>query len=323
MADQQPIQPTIDAYGRYARASNLADHLELLCLLGKSLSRSGLADLISDRAWVAKMEELFDVPALEMRGEFEDPSEEEAAATADDPGSVQADRVFNVLGERAELLGGLYPFEIADELKMRAGVDPRKSPYVALLAITLAHAHRINVDHDPTRVLEASVVLALACRGLQAVDVAAAARDGDDFPATVERAAEAVDLRARPATVITMTHANDEGVDTLAHLPWGDLRIGAWGFLGQATCEKSDGWPAKIREPSQEHWKSMLNLGIIPFAFLAVPHHVEPPQFAKLVGDAGRMVLDRIRLARYREDVSEAEAEIVSAVLDVGAEVIA
>jgi hypothetical protein len=318
-----PIQPTIDAYGTFARASNLADHLELLCLMGQSLNRKGLADVISDRSWVVKMEELFDVPAPELREDFEDPSEEEAAATADEPGTVQANRVFDILDERVELLGDLYPFEVGDQLGLKDGVIPRESPYIALLAITLAHAHGVEIDENPTQVLETAVVLALAQRGLKAVDVAGVSRVGHSFAVTVERAAEAVELRARPSAVVTMTHANDEGVDALAHLPWGDLRIGAWAFLGQATCERSDGWPAKIREPSQELWKRMLSLGAAPFAFLAVPHHVEPSQFSKLAEDHGRLVLDRIRLARYRVDVTAEETAIVDAILDVGAEALA
>lgn len=318
-----PIQPTIDAYGRYARASNLADHLELLCLLDEGLNRNGLADVISDRAWIAKMEELFDIPKPPPRGEFEDPSEEEAAATADEPGTVQADRVFDVLGERAELLGEHYPFEIGEELELRDGVDPRNSPYVALLAITLAHAHKLEVAHDPTQLLEEAVVTALRLRGLKAVDVAAAGREGGGFPETAKRAAVAVGLQAAPETVITMVNANDEKVDSLAHFPWGDLRPGAWTFLGQATCGESDTWSKKMAEPSDETWRLMLKVGVAPFAFLAVPHHVELHQLAKMVQDQKRLVLDRLRLARYRDDVTTEEAVIVDAVLEVGAEALA
>lgn len=319
----QPIQPTIDAYGRYARASNLADHLELLCLLGQGLNRKGLADVISDRAWIAKMEEHFDVPTPAPRGEFEDPSEEEAAATADEPGTVQADRVFDRLEERAELLGEHYPFTIGEELRLRDGVDPRRSPYVALLAITLAHAHKLEVAHAPTQLLEEAVVATLKLRGLEAVDVAAAGRGGGGFEETAKQAAVAVGLRAAPETVITMVNANDEKVDSLAHLPWGDLRPGAWAFLGQATCGESDTWSKKMGEPSDETWRLMLKVGVMPFVFLAVPHHVELHHLAKMVQDKKRLVLDRLRLARYREDVTAEETMIVDAVLEVGAEALA
>jgi hypothetical protein len=319
----QPIQATIDAYGTYARASNLADHLELSCLLGRVLSRTDLADLINDRAWVAKMQEHFEGPAPEVRSEFDDPPEEDEAATTDEPGTVQADRVFNVLVERSELLGDQYPFEVEDQLTLRAGVEPRECPYIGLLSITIAHAHGIQAPHEPTQVLEAVVVEVLKTKGLRAVDVAATSREGGTFGEIVRKASEAVALRALPESVITMTHANDEGVDVLGHLPAGDLRVGAWAFLGQATCEKSDGWPAKIREPSVEMWKTMLNLGAQPFAFLAVPHHVERKQFTKLVRDETRLIFDRIRLAFGRDTVSDEEAAIVDAVLGAGVEQIA
>jgi len=55
----RPIQPAIDAYGRYARASNLADHVELLALQGERLTVNELADVIRDQGWTAKMHELF------------------------------------------------------------------------------------------------------------------------------------------------------------------------------------------------------------------------------------------------------------------------
>src|SRR5688500_9085277 len=95
------IQPSIDAYGRYARASSLADHLELLALLGQSLNRKGLADLISDRSWLVRMEdELFVDAPVENHGEFEEPSNEDGGATDDEPGVPQANRVFDILDER-------------------------------------------------------------------------------------------------------------------------------------------------------------------------------------------------------------------------------
>jgi hypothetical protein len=131
-----PIQPTIDAYGRYARASNLADHLELLALLGQQLSRSALADLVSNQAWVTKLDELFEGGSLEPRGDFEEPADEDGEAIGEEPGVAQASRVFDVLDERSDLLGDLYPFVVADDLRLNDSVTPRESPYVALIAIT-------------------------------------------------------------------------------------------------------------------------------------------------------------------------------------------
>jgi hypothetical protein len=269
------------------------------------------------------MEELFRAPAPQPRNEFEDPPEDEGAAIADGPGTKQANLVFDVLGERVDLLGDLYPFEISESVVLREDFNPRESPYVALLAITLAHAHKVAVEHAPTRLLEEGVVLALRNRGLTTVDVAAAGREAGGFAATARAAAGAVGLRAWPDEVITMVNANDEKVDCLGHLPWGDLRPGAWALLGQATCGESDTWPKKMAEPSVETWGLMLKVGVTPLAFLAVPHHVELHQLAKMVQDQKRLVLDRIRIARYREEVTAEELAVIEAVLDVGAEALA
>ena len=269
------------------------------------------------------MDELFEGSPLKERGDFDEPSEEDGAAVAEGPGIAQADRVFNVLDERLDLLGDLYPFEVADDLTLKQGVNPRESPYVALLAITLAHAHKVEVAVDPKQVLEAAVAVALSERGLEAVDVGAISREEQDFRKTVMRSGTEVGLQPTPHDAVTLVHANEEGVDALAHLPWGDFRPGAWTFVGQATCGKSDRWNAKIAEPRPEAWKGLLNVGVLPLPFLAVPHHVEPPHLAKLVQDNGSVVLDRIRLARYRREVSEDELRIVDAVLSVGAEELA
>ena len=318
-----PIQPTIDAYGRYARASNLADHLELLALLGHGLSRSALADLVADRSWIARLDELFEGGSVTSRGDFEEPADQDGEATGEQPGAAQASRVFDVLDERSDLLGDIYPFMVADDLTMKDDVDPLESPYVALLAITLAHAHDLETEHDPKRVLEDVVAAALATRGLEAINVGAVSRGGHDFRETVRRSGSAVGLQPTPTAAVTHTFANEEGVDTLAHLSWGDQRTGAWVFVGQATCSRSDRWSAKMGEPKPDSWKLLLNCGVLPLPFLAVPHHVEPPHWAKLVQDHGKLVLDRIRLARHRDEVTPPEAAIIEAVLNVGVEELA
>lgn len=321
------IQPSIDAYGRYARASSLADHLELLALLGQTLTRKALADLINDRSWLVRLDELFvDIP-VEKNGEFEEASDEDGGATDDEPGVPQANRVFDILDERVDLLGEFYPFIVEDKVTLRDDVDPRESPYVVLLAITLAHAHDVQLEDDPKQVLEDAVTAALAARGLLAVNVGAISRqvksEGLDFRETVARCGAAAALQPNPDGAITLKHANEEGLDALGHLPWGDHRSGAWVFIGQATCGRSDGWSGKIGQAKDHTWKLLLNVGVLPLAFLAVPHHVEPHHFGKLVQDSQKLVLDRIRLARYRAEVTQTEVKIVDAVLETGAETLA
>jgi hypothetical protein len=67
----------------------------------------------------------------------------------------------------------------------------------------------------------------------------------------------------------------------------------------------------------------MLNSGTLPLPFLAVPHHVEPVHWAKLIQDHRSVVLDRIRLTRFHGEVTAAECLIIDAVLDVGVETLA
>src|SRR5207244_1356139 len=122
--------------------------------------------------WTTKLEEHFVRGHEAPRGDFEDEDPEEESGMSDQPGMAQAKRVFNVLGEREEILGELYPFDVSDdEIRIKDGVDMRASSYIALLAITVAHAHGIEVPHDPTQVLEDTVALALRENGLAVSNV--------------------------------------------------------------------------------------------------------------------------------------------------------
>jgi len=324
--DSKPIAPAIDAYGTYARASSLADYLEISTLGGSRVDRAGLADLISDRSWIVKMDEHFTDPAPPApRDDFED-DEAGDGEIEDPPGAAQAGRVFDVLAERVELLGDDYPFDLSeDELSLKSGFDIRASSYVGILAITLAHAYpTTKPPHNPKKVLENTVTLALAERGFEAVNVGEISRKPKtDFRATVTQAGQLVGLRPTPTAAISNLKANEEGVDAIAHLPWGRHRAGSWVFIGQVTCARSDTWKKKAGEPSVTSWKAYLNVGIHPVAFLAVPHHVEARHLTKLVQDTDRLVLDRLGLTRFRPAVTDDEAAIVDAVLKAGVEPLA
>jgi hypothetical protein len=324
----RPVQPAIDAYGTYARASNLADYLELLALQGESLLESELEDLVRDREWVVRLEnELFIGPAAEPRDEFDDADPVTEGPAAENDGAPQSARVFDVLQQRGELLGEFYPFEVSNRVSLKAGVDVRQSNYVALLALTTAHAHKIEVRPnpgeapiDPKQVLEAVVVRALERLGLTCANVGEISRGAIDFRETVTRAGTAVGLSPTPLAAVSLTNANEEGVDALAHLALADQRAGHWVFIGQVTCGKSDTWKGKLDEPKAPDWKLYLNILVGPQGFLAVPHHVEAQHLTKLVQGGDRMVLDRIRLTRFSPGVSENELAIINAVLDAGTE---
>jgi hypothetical protein len=329
------IQPLVDVYGKYARASNLADYLELLAIHGEELLISQLADLIKDQGWTAKMKELFAVPpppppTPEEEAEDDLDEGEDAAAppgVGDEEGSPQARRVFDVLAERSDILGDLYPFDVSNKVALKTGTATEDSPYIALLTLTLAHAHSVEVQPDPAhpkvdpkQVLEAVVVGALSQLGLACVNVGEISRATNNFYATVMQAGTAIGLQPTPDAAISLKNANEEGVDALAHLARSDTRAGNWILIGQVTCAKSEEWKAKIAQPSGPDWESYLNVMVEPIGFLAVPHHVEANQLAKLVKGANRMVLDRLRLARFHAGVSQPEKQIIQAVIGVGVE---
>jgi hypothetical protein len=323
----RPIQPVIDAYGTYARASCLADYLELLALHGLAPAESELADLIRDQGWATKLDELFTEPPPPPREEFDDEDDLPPGSPSEDVGVPQAGRVFDVLSERAEILAELYPFELTTRLALRAGFDLTESPYVSLLAITSAHAHQVEVKPagavkaiDPKQAVEAVVVRTLETLELRCANVGEAARTEADFRATVTKVGQAVGLAPTPDAAVSLVNANEEGVDALAHLASTDARAGHWVLIGQVTCAKSDAWKRKLGEPSGPDWKAYLNVLVEPQGFLAVPHHVEGRQLTKLVHGGNRMVLDRLRLTRLSPGVSDEERSIIEAVLAVGVE---
>src|SRR5215204_4970469 len=116
----RPVQAAIDAYGTYARASNLADYVELLALQGETLTLSQLADLIRDQGWTTKMNELFTTVPAPHRQESEE--EDGPESIGEDEGVPQARRVFNILEQRGDVLGDLYPFELTTWLSLDSTV---------------------------------------------------------------------------------------------------------------------------------------------------------------------------------------------------------
>ena len=49
--------------------------------------------------------------------------------------------------------------------------------------------------------------------------------------------------------------------------------------------------------------------------FLAVPHHVERQTMEWLTGEGPAIVLDRLRLVRFKEEIKANELEIIRAVV--------
>ena len=309
------IEPRKDAYGADADTTHLADYLELLALAGRPLKRAGLSDYLGDLNWPVRSRELYHAAGPGTVGA--EPSEDELeSGPGVSPADEAAGRVFDLLAERHELLGVRYPF-VNDGLELTVvdsiGEDQRL--YLALLAITVAHHYDVAAPAVPEREFEAIVADAMAARGLLTVDMGEAGRTTPDFREAVRSAGEDIGVLPSPDSAPSREHANEEGVDTISHLSWGDTRPGHWLFIGQATCATSGEWRRKICEPKPRQWGPLLGSVIRPIAYLAVPHHMETHQMLDVSSREGSLVLDRIRLCRHLPSLRGSLRSILDAVL--------
>jgi hypothetical protein len=308
-----PIVADANAYGTYGRISALADFLEVCALKKLRVRKQQLADMIGDNGW--QLRDLMVNPSDEQDPDVsEDPEEDLPVALdlADDA----ADRVFSTIRERADILGSRYPFRIYGERVMvKAGVSLRRNPYIAVLAITVAHTFKLSSDPDPTKVLEDLVGDMLKKRLRLGINFGRIRRDTSPFLAAVEKACPAVKLKYSIPDLPISKRAQDENVDTIAHLHWGDRRPGTWCFIGQVTCAKSDDWEQKLDEPKPATWGPLLGVVPHPMVFLAVPHHVEEGYLEKLVSSQRGIVLDRLRLTMNMGEVAGDKRRLVRKML--------
>lgn len=291
-------------YGKYAEVTAIADYWETLALHGRAVSHAQMSDLIRDNDWNVRD---FFLMAGEGRSDAEDIEEPLDVATA----------VVATLDERSDMLGQLYPFGWEEERRLCVQIDdPKESGYVALLAITACHAYRIESPVAPHEVFEDTVVQVIAHDRLKAVNLGKHRRSEGTFEAALRVAGAEIDLNVAPEAAIRMAYAHDEGVDTICHLSWGDTRPGIWSMIGQVTCARSNDWRAKVRQAHPEPWRLLLSVGYPkPWVFLAVPHHVAPDHLRKLVQDSEALVLDRIRLARFKDGVSTDERQLIESLV--------
>ena len=302
--------PEPDTYGQYARASLLADYVELLALKGQPVRRATVADFLADSAWNLEL-------ILPIEGGAPPPEQHDALSERLDDADEAASIVFRQLDERRNILADRYPFEIEGDLvSIGRGVDREASAYVAVLALTIAHAFNVRSNSRPAVLFERTVTSVLHARGLSSVGFAAIRRQCGTFDEALHIACREIGLKAAPDAAPRLAKAHDERVDVLCHIGWEqDLRPGTWGFIGQVTVGRSDSWSTKIKEPSPCRWKSFAGTGIPPSPFLAVPHHVERPMMEMLTVDGRGVVLDRLRLVRYKHHNDGDEREIIQAVL--------
>jgi hypothetical protein len=304
------IEPSADLYGGKARRSALADHLELISLSGGQPRVDQLADYIGDAGWTQKLDELYVDHSTAAASDPDGDPEELPTDT-----TLAAESVFDLLRERARVLGDRYPFDVTDIGVGQRGDEVSHGPYLALLAISTAHAHSLVVPGEmPWEMFQALVARCLCDAGIPAVDFAGARR-GVTFDDALIDAAGRVGLQATPNVGIRSRRAHDENVDAIAHLDRRDGRPGQWVFIGQVTCEKSDGWEGKIQEPAEAYWCDMLGISIPPQVFLAVPYHAEARHLSKLVQDRGKAILDRLNFTLWMSEVSDPEMAVINLVL--------
>ena len=304
--------PEPDIYGPYARASLLADYVELIALQGQSVRRATVADFLSDsdNTWDLEL----------IRSATDDPLAEESRALSEQIDRAQEDAsiVFRQMDERRHMLADRYPFEISgDIVSLGRDVDREANPYVAVLALTIAHAFRVETWCRPEALFERTVTGVLRARGIPSVGLAAARREAGSFEEALRAACECIGLKAVPDAAPMLANAHDEGVDVLCHVGWEqDLRPGTWGFIGQVTVGRSDSWRRKIKEPSPATWALLTGTFLQPMPFLAVPHHVERPMMEKLTVDGQAVVLDRLRLVGFKDETNDEERAVIQAVLE-------
>ena len=155
----------------------------------------------------------------------------------------------------------------------------------------------------------------MCCRGLRSAGLAAHRRASGSFDKALRTSCDEVGLTAAPDAAPRLVYAHDEGVDVLCHFGWDrDLRPSSWGFIGQVTVGKSDDWEKKICEPKPRPWALRIGTRIPPLPFLAVPHHVDRRMMERLASDSDAVVLDRLRLARFKEDTGPEERAVIRAV---------
>ena len=309
--------PELNTYGPYARASLLADYVELLALKGQPVKRAILADFLADNGWNLELIQSSESDRLD--GDSSDLSEQ-----LDEAHEV-ASVVFRQIDERHEVLAERYPFEVTDDVIAHdSRVDFEENAYVAVLALTIAHAFGVSSMHRPDEMFERIVLKVLQARGLSSTGVAVHRREGSSFEAALRIACEEVGLKADPDAAPRRARAHDEGVDILCHIGWEeDLRPGTWGFIGQVTVGRSDSWERKIKEPSPEQWKLFAGTWVPPSPFLAVPHHVERPTMELLTSKSGAVVLDRLRLVGFKDGIEAGERDIIQTVIGEDVELLA
>jgi hypothetical protein len=293
----QAIVSDLNAYGTDARYSAMADFAELVAYCaGRDVTEGYVADLVND----------YDGNVPDDKFGVGDPALDELPRTRQERASEFTSKVFGLLKSRRQALGTGYPFRFVSSGVLRYA--PRSAgpqPYLGLLAITAIHAFDLDVDFEPRLAFESVVAEALRGTNLIVVNLSKLRRKCGSYPKALRAGLGTHGIRCDPDVVVRRLRAHEQGVDVVAAIAWGDLRMGRLTMLCQVTCGNSDSWQEKIGEPRTEDWRKMMGETVLPVAALAVPHHVEDLNLAYL-SESGRIVIDRLRLCRLLRSVPRA-----------------
>lgn len=169
-----------DIYGGYARFTAAADFLELCALRSPRFVRQ------------ADLERRLDKDGIRLTSPL-GPEPVDAAQAAG--------VVFDVLHERARILGAQYPFAV-DALEGLKRRTLAVGPYRVLLALTTAHAYSVETK-DPKKLFEGFVSRVLIKLGLRSTTTGTSrARDGSGFAGMLRAACGDVGLDASPDDAI-------------------------------------------------------------------------------------------------------------------------
>lgn len=282
----------LEMHGQDLRASCFADFIEFQAFRGMTaFSEADLADYINDS-------DLYRILESKYIGKDLDP-----VRTGDrqDKSREAARRILDILGQRAQLLQGRYPFELQrGRLKPRPGEE---NVYLWYLFVSLAHGFDLKGVPDPATEFERAVTVGLCNAGLPSITVGTSALSRD-FDARVGEITQSFPhLVGTLDQVVRSRYLNDGGIDTFASLPCAsDTRHGHWAFIGQSTVGKSDDWPRKIHEAKPNFWHEVFGQRIEAIPFFATPHHIQDDFLNALFQDHRRCLLDRIRLTLWTRE---------------------
>lgn len=295
------IEPDADRYGTLVRASFFADYLELLALRGSKARLESLRDLIGE-LFSRKREILFNPARDENLPDWEV--------------TDLADEAWTCLLQRSQLLDDAYPFEVSkSSLTLRTGTVVEDSPYIGVLAITLAHAFASAKSDGVEYLFEEIVADAMENAGLAVGRLGPISRAKSlNFVDSMAEVGRLLNVPIDANATVRRRNANDEDVDLIGHFDWKVDARGRWFFICQVTCGKSDGWRGKAGEPTPDDWKQFFGEVVPPVPFLAVPHHAEDLAMA-YVSSTRISLMDRPKIVKNLREVSAELKAVIDSVM--------